>query len=90
MLYKEDKNVCVKNLAIVRADALTSADLCTKLRVIRSMCVYSVSSRRFLCSFSLFLVTSPNSTSSLWSCSCKHTDEYCKERLLELNERTCK
>ncbi|XP_042360032.1 vascular endothelial growth factor Ab isoform X2 [Plectropomus leopardus] len=23
-------------------------------------------------------------------CSCKHTDEYCKERLLELNERTCK
>ncbi|XP_051792622.1 vascular endothelial growth factor Ab isoform X3 [Acanthochromis polyacanthus] len=23
-------------------------------------------------------------------CSCKHTDEYCKERQLELNERTCK
>lgn len=23
-------------------------------------------------------------------CSCKHTDEHCKERQLELNERTCK
>ncbi|KAM9782985.1 vascular endothelial growth factor Ab isoform 2-T2 [Neosynchiropus ocellatus] len=23
-------------------------------------------------------------------CSCKHTDEYCKDRQLELNERTCK
>lgn len=23
-------------------------------------------------------------------CSCKHTDEYCRERQLELNERTCK
>lgn len=23
-------------------------------------------------------------------CSCKHTDEYCKERQQELNERTCK
>ncbi|KAM6915274.1 vascular endothelial growth factor Ab isoform 1-T1 [Xenentodon cancila] len=23
-------------------------------------------------------------------CSCKHTDEFCKERQLELNERTCK
>ncbi|CAF99335.1 unnamed protein product [Tetraodon nigroviridis] len=23
-------------------------------------------------------------------CSCKHTDEHCKDRQLELNERTCK
>lgn len=23
-------------------------------------------------------------------CSCKHTEEYCRERQLELNERTCK
>ncbi|KAM8826637.1 vascular endothelial growth factor Ab isoform X1 [Synchiropus splendidus] len=23
-------------------------------------------------------------------CSCKHTDEYCKDRQLELNEKTCK
>uniref|UniRef100_A0A3Q2XXS5 Vascular endothelial growth factor Ab n=1 Tax=Hippocampus comes TaxID=109280 RepID=A0A3Q2XXS5_HIPCM len=23
-------------------------------------------------------------------CSCKHTDEFCKDRQLELNERTCK
>ncbi|KAM9355736.1 vascular endothelial growth factor Ab isoform 1-T1 [Pholidichthys leucotaenia] len=27
---------------------------------------------------------------STCQCSCKHTDEYCKERQQELNERTCK
>lgn len=47
----------------------TSALRCTKLRVMRSMCVYSVSSRRFFWSLSLFLVTSLSSSSSLWSCS---------------------
>lgn len=65
------------NPATLRDDTLTSAFLCTKLRVMRSMCVYSVSSSKFLCSFSLFLVTSPNSTSSLCSCSCEHTQTPC-------------
>lgn len=49
--------------------ALTLERLWMKVRVILSMCVYSVSSSRFLCSFSLFLATSLSSISSLCSCS---------------------
>lgn len=50
-------------------NALTLERLWMKVRVIFSMCVYSVSSRRFLWSFSLFFATSLSSISSLWSCS---------------------
>lgn len=60
-------SVCVRVCvcAYQTAHNLTLERLCMKVRVIFSMCVYSLSSRRFLCSFSLFRATSLSSISSL-------------------------